>query len=68
MFNWKDISMAGIIILAIIFYTYKKHEYLGKFEIKNIKVSKRVFKLNHVNDSTQVHHIDIHKNNDKLSI
>jgi thioredoxin-related protein len=24
MFNWKDISMAGIIILAIIFYTCKK--------------------------------------------
>jgi len=60
--------MAGIIILAIIFYTYKKHEYLRKFEIKNIKVSKRVFKLNHVNDSTQVHQIDIHKKNDKLSM
>ncbi|MES2566935.1 MAG: DUF255 domain-containing protein [Bacteroidota bacterium] len=24
MFNWKDISMAGIIILAIVFYTCKK--------------------------------------------
>lgn len=25
MFNWKDISMAGIIILAIVFYTCKKN-------------------------------------------
>ncbi len=24
MFNWKDISMAGIISLAIVFYTSKK--------------------------------------------
>ena len=24
MFNWKDISMAGIIVLAIVFYTCKK--------------------------------------------
>ena len=37
MFNWKEISMAGMIILAIIFYTYKKYGNFVKIELTGKK-------------------------------
>jgi hypothetical protein len=68
MFNWKDISMAGIIILAIIFYTYKKHHSLVKTEPAKIKTTNRVSKLDYVADSTHVLRIKAQENRTQLSI
>lgn len=39
MFNWKDISMAGIIVLAIVFYTCKKSTLQASINSPENKVS-----------------------------
>jgi hypothetical protein len=39
MFNWKDISMAGIIMMAIVFYTCKKSTLQASINSPENKVS-----------------------------
>lgn len=60
MFNWKDISMAGIIILAIVFYTCKKSTLQASINspenrVSNfIKSDKTSFELVSANTYTQM--------------
>ena len=46
MFNWKDISMAGLIMLAIIFFTFKKGSLQGSIHSPEYRASNYIHLTN----------------------